>query len=383
MGRLEFNTSPKPTLGVEIELGLVDAETMALSSGNAPLLEIIGDQFGHAIKPELMQCYLEVNTGICQSVAQAEEDLRMKLAAVEAAADELGLRLLWSGTHPFSNWRSQVVTPNPRYEGLVDLMQDTARQLVTFGLHVHVGVDSGDKAVMICDRILSHLPVLLAASANSPFWEGRDTGLCSWRSKIMDGLPTAGLPPLMRNWSEYVWLINHMIDTGFIETIREIWWDVRPHHNFGTVEVRICDVPGSLDDAMALAALIQCLVTALGDQIEHGTYQHDCHPMLVRQNKWRAARFGLDAPLVSSTDYQLRPARQVLRDLVRTLEPTAGRLDCVRYLKHVHAISERDTHAQRQRKMYEQTGKLGEMLRAITEGTRMKKARPAEAGRAG
>ena len=121
-----------------------------------------------------------------------------------------------------------------------------ARRLVTFGLHVHVGVDSGDKAVMICDRIMRHLPTLLALSVSSPFWEGRRTGLQSHRSKVMEGLPTAGLPTLMRNWSEYVWLVNHMIDTGFINTIREIWWDVRPHHNFGTVEVRVCDMPGNL-----------------------------------------------------------------------------------------------------------------------------------------
>jgi carboxylate-amine ligase len=130
-------------------------------------------------------------------------------------------------------------------------------------MHVHVGVESGDKAVMICDRIMRHLPTLLALSVSSPFWEGRRTGLHSNRSKVMDGLPTAGLPTVMRNWSEYVWLVNHMIDTGFINTIREIWWDVRPHHNFGTVEVRVCDMPGNLGDTLAIAALVQCLVKAL------------------------------------------------------------------------------------------------------------------------
>lgn len=201
-----------------------------------------------------------------------------------------GLRLYWSGTHPFSTWRDQQITPDKRYQGMVNLLQDTARQLVTFGLHVHVGVDSGDKAVMICERILRHLPLLLALSCNSPFWEGRVTGLNSWRSKVMEGLPTAGLPPLMRNWSEYVWLVNHLVETGYIESIREIWWDVRPHNTFGTVEVRICDIPGCFEDTLGLVALIQCLIKCLSDQIDHGAYQHDCHPMLIRQNKWRAAR---------------------------------------------------------------------------------------------
>ena len=167
------------------------------------------------------------------------------------------------------------------------MLQDMGRQLVTFGLHVHVGVDSGDKAVMICDRIMRHLPTLLALSCNSPWWDNRVTGLHSHRSKIMESLPTAGLPPLMRNWSEYVWLVNHLIETGFITTIRDIWWDVRPHHNFGTVEVRVCDMPGSLDDVLAITALIQCLVYGLSEEIDGGTYQHDHHPMMVRQNKWR------------------------------------------------------------------------------------------------
>ena len=209
-----------------------------------------------------------------------------------------GVRLFWSGTHPFSPWQAQDVTPLDRYRDLIDLLQETARRIITFGLHVHVGVDSGDKAIMICDRILQHLPTLLALSANSPFWQGRNTGLHSQRSKIMETLPTAGLPPLMRNWSEYAWLLNNLIETGFIKTIRELWWDVRPHHNFGTVEVRICDMPPGLEHVLGITALVQCLVHDLSEEIDQGTYQFDCHPFLIRQNKWRACRYGMDARLV-------------------------------------------------------------------------------------
>ena len=245
-----------------------------------------------------MQCYLEINTGVCRDVGEVERDLIPKVRAVQDAAARCGLRLFWGATHPFSHWIDQEVTPNERYQGLIDLLQDTARRLVTFGLHVHVGLDSGDKAIMLCDRIMGHLPMLLALSCNSPFWNGRNTGLLSHRVKVMEGLPTAGLPPLMRNWSEYVWLLNHMVETGFIKTIREIWWDVRPHHNFGTVEVRICDMPPDLPSVLALTALIQCLVHQLSEEIDRGTYQFDCHPFLVRQNKWRACRYGLDASLV-------------------------------------------------------------------------------------
>lgn len=371
MSRIEFNASTQPTLGVEIELALVDGQSMALSSSNPAVLARVPGDYAESIKPELLECYVEVNSKICNTVAEAEADIRDKLTVLESITTDLGLRAYWSATHPFSSWREQQVTDQPRYHGLINLLQDTARQLVTFGLHVHVGVDSGDKAVMICDRILRHLPTLLAASCNSPFWEGRVTGLGSWRSKIMDGLPTAGLPPLMRNWSEYVWLVNHLIQTGYIETIREIWWDVRPHHNFGTVEVRICDIPGSLEDAMALAAVTQCLVTMLSEQIDHGTYQHDCHPMMIRQNKWRAARYGLDAQLVDSNSYEVQSARDALRHLVDSLRPNAEQLGCVDHLEQALRLADRPGGSQRQLAVLNETGDPAEVVRRMTDQSRI------------
>ena len=300
MSTIAFANNDRPTIGIELELGIVDRQTMALANSFAALARQLKADGNPSYKPELKQSVLEINTDVCDSVAEAEDDLRAKIIEVQQAADALGLGLWWGGSHPFSKWKDQLTTPTERYESLVELLQELAQRLVTFGLHVHVGVDSGDKAVMICDRILRHLPVLLALSTSSPFWEDRRTGLHSYRTKVMEGLPTAGLPPLMRNWSEYVWLVNHMVDTGFINSVRELWWDVRPHHRFGTVEVRVCDMPGNLDDVLALAALIQCLVQALSDEIDEGTYQHDCHPMMVRQNKWRAARYGIDAKLVEA-----------------------------------------------------------------------------------
>jgi glutamate---cysteine ligase / carboxylate-amine ligase len=366
MTKLEFRQNDRPTLGIEIELALVEEETMALSSSIGPLLDELGETDGHYFKPELMQCCIEVNTDICETVVDAERDLREKLIRVQQAADRLGLRLWWGATHPFSLWRDQQVTPNDRYRNLVNLLQEMARRLVTFGLHVHVGVDTGDKAVMICDRIMQHLPTLLAISCSSPFWENRNTGLHSHRSKIMENLPTAGLPTLMRNWSEYVWLVNHMVDTGFINTIREIWWDVRPHHNFGTVEVRVCDMLGNLQDTLAVAALVQCLVKALSDQIDEGTYQHDCHPMMVRQNKWRAARFGTHAQLVDSYTYEVRPVSAVVAGLIRRLRPVAESLDCVQYLEDTQRMADGASWATRQRAILEETRDRAEIVRRLT-----------------
>ncbi len=370
MSLYKFVTNDRPSLGVEIELNLVDARTMALRSAIADVLAAIPAEEKAAIKPELLQCYLEINTGVCRDVDEVGRDLAAKVEVVRQAAARNDVMIYWSGTHPFSKWQDQNVTPNDRYLALIDLLQETARRLVTFGLHVHVGVDSGDKAIMICDRIMQHLPVLLALSANSPFWQARDTGLHSQRVKVMETLPTAGLPPLMRNWSEYTWLLNHMVETGFIKTIREIWWDVRPHHNFGTVEVRICDMPPTLRHVLGLTALIQCLVFDLSQEIDRGTYQYDCHPFMVRQNKWRACRYGMEAALVDPNTFQSIPARKVVHALVDRLADRAEELGCSRHLQDVHHLVEEPTGASRQIETYRQTGDLAEVVRqglALTE----------------
>jgi len=361
----KFVCNERPTVGVEIELNLVDRQTMALRSGAIQILSDIPEDLDGSIKPELLQCYVELNTKVCQDVAEVETDLARKLQVVREIAVRHGLLLFWGGTHPFSPWQVQEVTPNERYQSLINLLQETARRLVTFGLHVHVGVDSGDKAIMICDRILQHLPTLLALSVNSPFWQGRNTGLHSQRSKVMETLPTAGLPPLMRNWSEYTWLLNHMIDTGFIKTIRELWWDVRPHHHFGTVEVRICDMPPCLEDVLGLTALTQALVYDLSEEIDRGTYQFDCHPFLIRQNKWRACRYGMDAKLVDAATHQAVPARHVVHNLLDRLQSRADELGCTRYFEIVREMAERPTGSVRQLGIFQETNNLAEVVRRM------------------
>ncbi|QDU40594.1 Carboxylate-amine ligase YbdK [Maioricimonas rarisocia] len=354
MPALSFNRNDKPSLGVEIELQLVDSRSYALSSSIEDVLNRIPSELEANVKPELMQSYLEINTGICDTVGCVREDLLQTLTALTRVTDDLGLKLFWSATHPFSSWRRQQITVNDRYYQLVELMQDVARRLVTFGLHVHVGVESGDKAVMVCDRMLRHLPLLLALSSNSPFWEGRPTGLHSNRSKIMEGLPTAGLPVQMRNWSEYTWLVNHLVDTGFINTIREIWWDIRPHHNFGTVEIRVCDVPKNLNHVLAITAMVQSLVTAISHEIDEGTYQSEYHPMMVAQNKWRATRFGAHAQLVDSDDYSQRSVQEATDRLVDRLLPIAEQLDCVQELETCRQLPT-ESGAQQQLALYEET----------------------------
>jgi carboxylate-amine ligase len=371
MAKLQFTANATPTIGVELELGITDAESFGLVSGSDQLRERIPNQLDSVIKPELMQCCIEVISGVCKDVPEARADLVGKLAIVQQAADASGLSLWWGATHPFGLWQDQQVTDNQRYLDLVQSLQELARRMITFGLHVHVGVDTGDKAVMICDRIMQHLPILLALTASSPYWQVRDTGLQSHRSKLMEGLPTAGLPTLMRNWSEYTWLVNHMVETGFINTIREIWWDVRPHHNFGTVEVRVCDMPGNIDHVCGLTALIQCLVKKLSDEIDEGTYQFDCHPMMVRQNKWRAARFGSSARLVHAQDYRVRSVEEIAGDMVDRLRDVSLDLGCESELQSVKEIAAGDSWADRQRTIMNQTGDPSEIVRQLSAQSRI------------
>ncbi|QDT40742.1 Carboxylate-amine ligase YbdK [Gimesia alba] len=366
MGTISFARNDYPTLGVELELQLVDAETFALSNSITDLLAGLSEEMQKSVKPELMQSYLEINTGVCRTVGDVRRDLTAKLKAVTEVTDKLGLKLFWAATHPFSSWRDQQITVNERYYELVDLMQDVARRLVTFGLHIHVGVDSGDKAVMVCDRMLRYLPLLLSLSSNSPFWEGRNTGLHSNRSKIMEGLPTAGLPPTMRNWSEYTWLINHLISTGFINTIREIWWDIRPHHNFGTVEIRVCDMPANLEQVLSLTAFVQCLVKCISDEIDEGAYQLQHHPMMVQQNKWRATRYGIDASLVNSDSYQLYSVIDSTKHLVDLVAPMSERLECTDELNRIYDLIHH-SGAKRQLEIMEATNDKREVVKQMIE----------------
>jgi len=359
------------TLGVELELQLVDAKTGALANCIQPILKEVPEKWQDSFKPEFMQSYCEINTGVCQTVGEVEKDLTEKLQWAQDVAEDMGLAFVWAGTHPFSRWEDQQITPGERYQWLLNAMQDVARRLLTFGLHVHVGVDSGDKAIHLIDRLLKHIPTLLALSVNSPFWCGRDSGIQSYRSKVIEALPTAGLPGAMRNWSEYVWLIDHLIQTKFISSIREIWWDVRPHAGFGTVEMRVMDMPMNLRHTLGIVALTQSLVAALSESIDGGAYQFDSHPMIVKQNKWHAARYGMEAQLVefdtSGGVSGASPAKLVARKLIDRVTPYAEKLGCATYLQNLDDIFDNGTGAARQRKVYEETGEWRDVVKYLAE----------------
>ncbi|WP_369130444.1 glutamate--cysteine ligase [Modestobacter roseus] len=350
--QIPFHSSERASLGVEWELQLVDRETGELTSGATEILAEITPE-GLAEHPkakhELLQSTVEVITGICTTVAEAKADLAGTLAEVVAAADRRGLDLMCAGSHPYTRWDTQEISPKERYAELVERMQWPARRLQIFGVHVHVGVRSPDKAMPIVNALLQYVPHFLALSASSPFWSGCDTGLASVRTKVFEGMPTAGLPYQLTDWAGFEEYMGTLVAAGAIESVREVWWDVRPHPDFGTVELRICDGLPTLDEIGAVAALAQCLVEQLDTQLDRGYTLPTPAGWIVRENKWRAVRYGLDAQIVVDEQGTVAPVREALAELVEELLPTARKLDCEAELLDVRRVLAVGGSYQRQR----------------------------------
>ena len=365
--RIPFHGSRSPTLGVEVELQVVSPETFNLKSGSCQILDRLGEH--PKIKQELTQSTVEVITGICDDVGQAREDLTASYQELFALGDRLGLTFSAAGTHPFAQWRDQDIFPNERYSWLVDRIQWPARRLLIYGLHVHVGVSSGEKAIAIGNALTTYLPHLLALSASSPFIDHEDTGLASARSKIFEGMPTAGLPYRLPNYSAFQRFMNTLIRAGAIESVREIWWDIRPHPAFGTIEVRVCDTPSTLTATMAIVALVQSLVVWLDEHYEQGVPMTVHLPWIVRENKWRAVRHGLDASLISNAEGDQQPLRVAIPELLNELEPYAHKLRCYHELQGVRGLL-REASYERQRACHEQTGELAAIVESVVDAFR-------------
>ena len=350
--QIPFRSSERASLGVEWELQLVDLQTRQLTSGAVEILQEIrpeGAEEHPKAKHELLQSTIEVITGVCTTVAEAKADLAGTVAEVAAAAERRGLGLMCAGTHPITDWQTQQISPKERYLQLVEKMQWLARRLQIFGVHVHVGVRSPDKVIPIVNALTQYVPHFLALSASSPFWVGCDTGLASARSKVFEGMPTAGLPYQLSGWERFEEYMETLISTHAIESVREVWWDIRPHPDFGTVELRICDGLPTLDEVGAVAALSQCLVEQFDTQLDRGYTLPVPASWVLRENKWRAARYGLDADIVVDDKGTVRPVRQAITDLVEELEPTARRLGCEAELADVHRVLAVGASYQRQR----------------------------------
>ena len=368
---IPFSSSPRSSLGVEWELELVDLETRELAHG--PMASEILAELGAPhrgehpkAKHELLESCIEIITGVCTTVEEVEQDLTETLSEVSAAAAVRGLGVMCSGTHPFTDWATQQISPNPRYAKLVEDMQWLARRLQIFGVHVHVGVRSPDKAIPIVNALTAYIPHFLALSASSPFWVGTDTGLASARSKVFEGLPTAGLPYQLSGWDDFEHFMETLISAHTIETIREVWWDIRPHPNFGTVELRICDGLPTLREIGWAAAMSQCLVEMFNGQLDKGYTLPTPKGWTVRENKWRAARYGLDAELIVDESGRTVAMRDAVCELVDDLAPIAERLDCSKELLRAKEIVEIGPSYIRQRSVAAAAdGDLGAVVDAL------------------
>lgn len=349
--QIAFSPSERTSLGVEWELELVDLETRELiGASDAVLADITPDGGEHPkAKHELLESCIEIITGVCTTVPEAMQDLQETLDVVTAAAAARGLAPMCSGTHPFTDWATQQISPNPRYQKLIEDMQWLARRLQIFGVHVHVGVRSPEKAIPIVNALTAYIPHFLAVSASSPFWKGRDTGLASARSKVFEALPTAGLPYQLSGWDDFERFMETLISAHTIATIREVWWDVRPHPEFGTVELRICDGLPTLREVSAVAALSQCLVEMLNGQLDKGYTLPTPKGWTVRENKWRAARYGVDAEIIVDDTGRTVPLKESFCELIDDLAPIADRLECADELQLAKTILDSGPSYQRQR----------------------------------
>lgn len=357
--KIDFAESAQSTLGVEWELALVDRYNGDLVSVAGEVLrgvnarhpELQEDEEHPHIKQELLLNTVELVTGICTTVAEAKADLCRSLAAVREVTDPMGVELFSAGSHPFSAPRSQPVTDKERYLKLIDRTQWWGRQMVIYGVHVHVGLDSREKAMPVLDGLVNYVPHFQALSASSPFWGGEDTGYASQRALMFQQLPTAGLPFQFPGWAGYEAYVQDMFTTGVIDTVSEIRWDIRPVGNLGTIEMRVCDGLSSIEEVGAVAALTQCLVHEFSTILDDGGSIPTMPPWHVQENKWRAARYGLDAIIILDAAGREQLVTEHLAEVLNRLEPVAAELGCSAELADVEKIIRRGAGYQRQRRV--------------------------------
>jgi carboxylate-amine ligase len=373
-----FGASEQYTLGVEEEYMLLDPDSFDLVQHIEMVLDAIqGDELASRLNAELMQSVLEIATPVCRTAGDVMRELTTLRGYVRDVARGQGLRVGSAGTHPFSLFERQRITAKDRYHALIDQLQYVARRELIFGMHIHVAVDDPDKAIQVVNGLLPHLAPLLALSASSPFWRGEPTGLASSRQIVFSAFPRSGPPPRFRDYDDYASVVGQLERTGCIADYTHIWWDIRPHPKWGTIEVRICDAVTRLEDAVAIAAYCQALVKQLSERYDGGEEIPTYHRILTSENKWLAARYGLDAPVMDlATGRRIRtPVAKLIRRTLRELEPHARELGSERELEGITALLGHGNSAERQLRVYNANRDIVEVVRAIADATE-----PADAG---
>jgi glutamate---cysteine ligase / carboxylate-amine ligase len=366
-------TGPSFTVGVEEELMIVDAKSYALVNAIESLLEDAGaanvERQDGEIKPELMESVLEIATKPCGDVKEAGDQLRSLRKNVRETAAARGLAIGSAGTHPFAMWEDQRIVARPRYRDLISALRFVARQELIFGMHVHVGLDDPDKAIHVANGMRVHVPVLLALSANSPFWRGDRTGLLSTRTPIFRQFPRVGMPPAYEDWEDWQRNVEFMVSSGVMEDYTYLWYDVRPHPNLGTVEIRVCDSQTRIEHTVALTALIQAMVHELAEHFESGARLGEYPWQMLDENKWLAARHGLEGEIVDLPTNERVTTKALTKRLLERLGPHAEQLGADDALDGIRDLLERGNGATRQCVVYEANTDLNEVMAEIIAAT--------------
>jgi carboxylate-amine ligase len=368
----KFGDSPPFTLGVEEEYMLLDPETFDLVQHvDTVLTAVQNGEFTERIGPELMQSVVEISTPVCRTAGDIESELRRLRSYVTEIARSQDLRVGSAGTHPFSLFERQRITARDRYRNLVDQLQYVARRELIFGLHIHVAVDDPEKAIKVTSALLLHLAELLALSANSPFWRGEPTGLASSRQMVFAAFPRSGPPPRFHDYADYAEVVGQLEKTGCIADYTHIWWDIRLHPRFGTIEVRVMDAVSRVEDTTALAAYVQGLVKYYSDRYDAQEDLSSFHRILTTENKWLAARYGLEAPVMDLlTGRRNRvPVAQLIRRTLREIEPHARELGSDRELEGIRDILSRGNGADRQLRVFNANRDIVEVVSEIADAT--------------
>ena len=347
---------PLFTLGIEEEFQTIDPITRELRSHMSKIVEGGQITLHERVKEEMHQAVVEVGTNICHNIQEARAEVTELRKHIIELADQQNLKVAAAGTHPFSDWQDQLITPNERYDALIDEMRDVARGNLIFGLHVHVGIESRQEGIQILNAVRYFLPHIYALSTNSPFWCGRNTGFKSYRSKVFDKFPRTGIPDFFASANEYDEYIKLLVKTNCIDNGKKIWWDIRLHPYFDTIEFRICDIPMRIDETICIAALIQALVAKMHKLMKQNLSFRPYRKVLINENKWRAARYGIHGKLIDFGKQEEVPYRDLCGELLDFVDDVLDELGSRKEVEYINQILDHGTGADRQLAIFEQTG---------------------------
>ncbi|NNC96022.1 MAG: carboxylate-amine ligase [Chitinophagales bacterium] len=357
------------TLGIEEEYQVIDPESRELISHEQKIVEVAEKHLEEQVKAEMHQAVVEVGTKICSDIVEARQEISQLRKTICEISSDLGFRIGAASTHPFSEWEKQLITPNPRYDEIIQEMQDTARSNLIFGLHVHVGIQDKAMALHIANSMRYFLPHLYALSSNSPFWEGRNTGFKSFRSKVFDKFPRTGIPDVFQSVAEYQSYIELLIKTKCIDNAKKIWWDIRVHPFFPTVEIRICDIPLTVDETVCLTAMIQALVAKLYLLRTQNLNFILYHRALINENKWRAGRYGLDGKLIDFGQEAEVDIKILIEEMLEFVDEVVDDLGSRNEMNKIKDMLKNGTGADRQLAVYNETNDLKKVVDYIIEQT--------------